>query len=107
MEDGEIALLDCGQVKQISTEQRVGLANLIMMVNEWETLNNAILKASECESLAKDINNTIAQKSHSDKYKKKLETISNLSAAEIEEMKNKLSKLTGRLAKRVKEFGEL
>jgi aarF domain-containing kinase len=39
MEGGEVCLLDCGQVKQLTTAQRLGLAELIVMVNEWEQEN--------------------------------------------------------------------
>ena len=33
---GEVALLDCGQVKQITTSQRLALARAIILVDEWE-----------------------------------------------------------------------
>jgi predicted unusual protein kinase regulating ubiquinone biosynthesis (AarF/ABC1/UbiB family) len=36
MEGGEVSLLDCGQVKQISTAQRLGLARVIVLIYEWE-----------------------------------------------------------------------
>ncbi|KAJ1427003.1 ABC1 family-domain-containing protein [Ochromonadaceae sp. CCMP2298] len=36
LDGGEVALLDCGQVKQISTAQRTSLARLIILVNDWE-----------------------------------------------------------------------
>lgn len=36
---GEVALLDCGQVKQCSTPQRLSLARLILLIDKWETLN--------------------------------------------------------------------
>jgi aarF domain-containing kinase len=36
MKGGEVALLDCGQVKQISTAERIGLAELVVLVNDWE-----------------------------------------------------------------------
>ena len=52
LKDGEVALLDCGQVKQINTKQRINLASLIIMVNQWELLNNKLgnlksMKASQ------------------------------------------------------------
>eukprot|EP01036_Dinobryon_divergens_P027249 gene27250-35987_t len=49
MEGGEVALLDCGQVKQINTKQRINLASLIIMVNQWEQLNS---KLGQLKSLA-------------------------------------------------------
>lgn len=36
LDAGEVALLDCGQVKQISNVQRIGLAKLVILVNQWE-----------------------------------------------------------------------
>jgi len=42
VEGGEVALLDCGQVKQINTAARTTLANLIIMVNNWETTNRKL-----------------------------------------------------------------
>lgn len=39
MEEGKVALLDCGQVKILNTSQKLGLAKLIVMVNEWEKLD--------------------------------------------------------------------
>ena len=36
MDGGEVCLLDCGQVKQLTTSERLGLASLIILVNEWE-----------------------------------------------------------------------
>jgi hypothetical protein len=52
LEGGEVALLDCGQVKQISTAQRTSLASLIILVNEWEVLDRSIRKAKEASSSA-------------------------------------------------------
>ena len=37
MEGARVALIDCGQVKQISTEYRLKLAQAILSVNEWQT----------------------------------------------------------------------
>jgi hypothetical protein len=34
-ENAKVALIDCGQVKQISTEYRLKLAEAILLVNEW------------------------------------------------------------------------
>ena len=28
------------QIKQINTQQRIGLSKLIVLVNQWETINN-------------------------------------------------------------------
>eukprot|EP00981_Chlorochromonas_danica_P006672 scaffold1450_cov181-Ochromonas_danica.AAC.2 len=39
LEDGEVALLDCGQVKQISTSQRLGLATTVDLVYRYESLS--------------------------------------------------------------------
>merc|ERR1711871_909187 len=39
----EICLLDCGQVKELTTDQRLGLAKLIVSVNQWEQANNRYL----------------------------------------------------------------
>ena len=36
LEGGNVCLLDCGQVKQLTTPQRMGLANLVIQVNDWE-----------------------------------------------------------------------
>lgn len=36
LDGGDVALLDCGQVKQISNAQRIGLAKLVILVNKWE-----------------------------------------------------------------------
>lgn len=41
----EICLLDCGQFKQITTGQRIGLAKLIVLVNKWEQQNTKVLDA--------------------------------------------------------------
>mmetsp|Transcript_7988 Transcript_7988/g.17889 ORF Transcript_7988/g.17889 Transcript_7988/m.17889 type:complete len:639 (+) Transcript_7988:163-2079(+) len=46
LDGGEVALLDCGQVKQISTAQRTSLARLIILVNDWEVLDRAIRKGA-------------------------------------------------------------
>ena len=39
LDGAEIALLDCGQVKVLTTAQRLGLAELIISVNAWEKSN--------------------------------------------------------------------
>eukprot|EP00596_Hydrurales_sp_CCMP1899_P001988 CAMPEP_0119051372 /NCGR_PEP_ID=MMETSP1177-20130426/73012_1 /TAXON_ID=2985 /ORGANISM="Ochromonas sp, Strain CCMP1899" /LENGTH=511 /DNA_ID=CAMNT_0007030557 /DNA_START=211 /DNA_END=1743 /DNA_ORIENTATION=- len=39
MEDGEVALLDCGQVKELTTSQRLDLASLIVKTKAWENEN--------------------------------------------------------------------
>lgn len=36
MKGGDVALIDCGQVKQITNDIRIALAKLIVKVNEWE-----------------------------------------------------------------------
>jgi len=38
-DSAEVALLDCGQVKVLNTEQRIRLAELVVDVNEWEKAN--------------------------------------------------------------------
>lgn len=50
--DGGVALLDCGQVKQISTKERIGLANLIVMVNRWEALDRQLRQLQEAAAAA-------------------------------------------------------
>lgn len=47
LEGGNICLLDCGQVKQLTLPQRLGLADLIIQVNEWEKENSALLALQE------------------------------------------------------------
>ena len=42
---GEVALLDCGQVKQINTLQRLKLARLVVMVHRWEQVDRMLRKA--------------------------------------------------------------
>jgi aarF domain-containing kinase len=39
LEGAQICLLDCGQVKELTTPQRLGLARLIVSVNKWESVN--------------------------------------------------------------------
>jgi len=33
---GPVALLDCGQVKQCSSQQRLALARLVLLIHDWE-----------------------------------------------------------------------
>lgn len=42
-ESAEICLLDCGQIKELTSPQRLGLAKLIVSVNQWEQANNDYL----------------------------------------------------------------
>ena len=49
----KVALIDCGQVKQISTDYRLKLAEAIMLVNEWvETGGSPELVAKAQEKMA-------------------------------------------------------
>jgi len=49
----KVALIDCGQVKQISTEYRLKLAEAILLVNEWtETGGSPALIAKAQEKMA-------------------------------------------------------
>lgn len=41
-EDGTVVLLDCGQVKEINTAQRLGLARVVCLVNRWETVSRQL-----------------------------------------------------------------
>ena len=52
-EGARVALIDCGQVKQISTEYRLKLAEAILLVNEWqETGGSDELAALASEKMA-------------------------------------------------------
>ena len=52
MEGARVALIDCGQVKQISTTFRLQLAEAILLVNEWqETGGSAALIAAAQEKV--------------------------------------------------------
>jgi aarF domain-containing kinase len=52
MEGGKVCLLDCGQVKQISTEQRLGLAALIIQVHRWEVMSEEMRRTTSVERRA-------------------------------------------------------
>ena len=47
---GEVALLDCGQVKQLTSARRLALARLIQFINRWEKLDLQI-KANQANSV--------------------------------------------------------
>jgi len=47
LEGGNVCLLDCGQVKQLTTPQRMGLAGLVIQVNEWVKENTALTLLSK------------------------------------------------------------
>jgi hypothetical protein len=49
MPGGDVALLDCGQVKELTTKQRLDLAKLVVMVNEWQNLYNKRIIEKEKE----------------------------------------------------------
>jgi len=52
-EGAKVALIDCGQVKQISTEYRLQLAEAILLVNEWtETGGSPALVKQAQEKMA-------------------------------------------------------
>ena len=44
-EGGDISLLDCGQVKILTSPQKIGLAELVLQVNAWETLSGQLIKS--------------------------------------------------------------
>ena len=48
---GQVALLDCGQVKQLNTDQRIRLAKLVVTVSEWEDANDHDPKGEETTKL--------------------------------------------------------
>jgi aarF domain-containing kinase len=52
MEGGEVCLLDCGQVKQLSTEQRLRLAALIIQVRQWEVLSEEVQRTTSAQRRA-------------------------------------------------------
>eukprot|EP01038_Epipyxis_sp_PR26KG_P010023 gene10023-13479_t len=81
LKDGKVALLDCGQVKQISTLQRISLAKLVIIINAWENLNNIITE------------------------KKRILSTDNTMKNEIKELESQLTQITKDLAQRVKNFG--
>lgn len=76
MEGGDVVLLDCGQVKQFSTKQRLQFASLLVLVHRWEQLS---------KSVARDVDDaqTTTQR----------------------EKQLQLCELTTQLAKTVKDFG--
>jgi len=39
-----VCLLDCGQIKVLTTPQRLGLAGLVLQVNQWEKENKKMLE---------------------------------------------------------------
>eukprot|EP01035_Chromulina_nebulosa_P019087 gene19087-24915_t len=51
MPDNSISLLDCGQIKELTTYQRLGLADLILSINKWEKLNKKIETSTVNEKL--------------------------------------------------------
>jgi aarF domain-containing kinase len=55
-DSAEVALLDCGQVKVLNTDQRVRLAQLVYDVNEWETANAAFgMDAPQTRALTRSL----------------------------------------------------
>ena len=93
----EIALLDCGQVKVLTTTQRISLAKLIILVNTWEkqekkvrNLENIILKIKD-----------ISTDKRSQEYFPELQT----KQAELKEQEQLLDTFTTDLANSVKSFG--
>jgi len=84
--EGNVALLDCGQVKQLSTKGRMNLANLIIMINDWEVVN-------------KRLGNVMRKQGQTN-----IEL--DRSVEEVEEDKQSLEKLTKKLADTVRSYGE-
>jgi len=83
--EGNVALLDCGQVKQLSTKGRMNLANLIIMINDWEVVNKRlgnVMRKQGQASIELD-----------------------RSVEEVEEDKQSLEKLTKKLADTVRSYG--
>lgn len=87
--EGNVALLDCGQVKQLSTKGRMNLANLIIMINDWEVVNKRLGNVMRKEGRGQSSSIVLDR-----------------SAEEVEEDKVSLEKLTKELADTVRSYGE-
>lgn len=48
-EAGDVALLDCGQVKQLTGQKRRALAQLLVLVNRWESIDKEAAEAADEE----------------------------------------------------------
>jgi len=84
--EGNVALLDCGQVKQLSTKGRMNLAKLIIMINDWEVVNKRMGNVKGRQGQAS--------------------IVVDRSAEEVEEDKKTLDRLTKELSDTVKSYGE-
>lgn len=51
LENGDVALLDCGQVKMLKSKERIKLAELVVLVNQWEAANKANPNSAESKRL--------------------------------------------------------
>jgi len=58
-DSNEVALLDCGQVKVLNTEQRIKLAQLICNVNEWEYYNSIDKDSIHTQNLIRVLANSV------------------------------------------------
>lgn len=87
LEGGQVALLDCGQVKQINTSQRLGLAKLVVLVNQWETINRRL----------GNIKSTSSSKTEENKK---------VSSKQLEADEKDLQRLTSDIANMVRSFGK-
>lgn len=59
MEGGEIALLDCGQVKMLKNQARLSLAELVVLVNLWEVENKKSLTSAATLALQKQLSDKV------------------------------------------------
>ena len=55
MDQGEIALLDCGQVKLMKNDVRISLASLIILVHKWEIANKMNENGTEAKEYIKQL----------------------------------------------------
>lgn len=102
MPNGEICLLDCGQVKELTLEGRLQLAEVVILVNNWEKTNKLVEYYSQ---RILDLENQIITKSGNEKSNalEKEEEMSLISELKLQQ--NKLDDLTNTIAQRIKSFG--
>ena len=55
MDQGEIALLDCGQVKMMKNDVRISLASLIVLVHKWEVANRIDENGTEAKEYIRQL----------------------------------------------------
>jgi aarF domain-containing kinase len=91
-EDGTVVLLDCGQVKEINTAQRLGLARVVCLVNRWEIVSRQLGNFKSKFNNA-DVNNDASQLKNNMESKDRLL------------LEKELSNLTTELAQLVRSFG--